>query len=197
MEIWTRGGKPVQAHPCSGSGALGLNRPSFKSTVRDVKSPPSVGHLSSFQRKGQCLKVFNNCSSRFLWPGLSNSNSVFLHRLVNSCFLVRTSCKSFFPQNKGEQFILNYLHHHLGRYSCGSPLKFLLCSAWSTVRMNESIICFMSGANGSKEGFWPLGRLKWPSWLLFAHRSLSSVMLTFRKAAIRRRWERSALCRSS
>lgn len=50
--------------------------------------------------------------------------------------------------------------HHLGRYSCGSLLKFLLWSAWSTVLMKESIIFLMEAVNGSKEGCLAPERLK-------------------------------------
>lgn len=63
----------------------------------------------------------------------------------------------------GDRASVTFSDHHLERYSCGSPLKFLLCSAWSTVRMKESIIRFMSEVKGSKEGCWATERLKCPS----------------------------------
>lgn len=50
--------------------------------------------------------------------------------------------------------------HHLGRYSCGSLLKFLLWRAWSTVLMKESIIFLMGAVKGSKEGCLAPERLK-------------------------------------
>lgn len=148
----------------------------------------SVGFLSE-------LSCFFVCF--VLWPGLSKSHSVHFHQPIQSCFLLRTSCKPSSPQTKCDVVIPESTHHHLGRYSCGRPLKFLLWSAWSTVKMKESIMRLMSGVNGSKEGLWAPGRLKWPSWLLCAHSSLSSVMETFRKAATSRSWGNRALCSSS
>lgn len=54
-------------------------------------------------------------------PLLSTSVPLFptAHSEKNLSLIYRTVCMTFSD-------------HHLGRYSCGSLLKFLLCSAWST-----------------------------------------------------------------
>lgn len=173
-------------------------------------SPSLDAFIPVLCRISQWIEMFSSVTSKeFLWFYGNSQCDWFIKEsggpltLASVCLLPTEHLVETFPlthvccTSHLKNYLMTFSHHHLGRYSCGSPLKFLLCRAWSTAWMWESIICLMSGVNGSKEGRWAPERLKCPSWLLSAHRNLSSVIVTFRKAVMSRSWGRRSRCSSS
>lgn len=97
---------------------------------------------------------FQHCSpSRAQWHRIVLSRSVGIVHQSESTF------HNLQPEQP-EHRVPSVVGHHLGRYSCGSLLKFLLWSAWSTVLMNESMTFLMAAVNGSKDGCLAPERLK-------------------------------------